>query len=115
MESKHRAAIRKAYTGFNVRDIDSVFPVMSAEIHWPQAFEGGYVAGYQVVRAYGTKQWSEINPMVEPVAISQRPDGKVEVLVNQLVTNSFSRICKSRSSFSLNNASYLFKSNPNKG
>ena len=85
MESNYWPIIRKAYAGFNTRDIDSVFSVMSPEINWPKAFEGGYVTGYEAVRAYWTKQWSEINPKVEPVAITERPDGKVEVLVDQLV------------------------------
>ncbi|QJD96677.1 nuclear transport factor 2 family protein [Mucilaginibacter robiniae] len=85
MESQYWPMIKKAYSGFNNRDIDSVFSVMDAHVHWPKAFEGGYVIGYDAVRAYWTRQWSEINPKVEPRSITERPDGKVEVLVDQLV------------------------------
>jgi hypothetical protein len=85
MESKYGPVIKKVYTKFNARDINSIFSVMNTDIHWPKAFEGGYITGYEAVRAYWTKQWSEINPKVEPVAIAERPDGKVEVLVDQLV------------------------------
>jgi hypothetical protein len=85
MDSSYWYIIKKAYTGFNTRDIDAVFSVMHQDVHWPKAFEGGYVTGYEAVRAYWTKQWSEINPIVEPVAIVERPDGKAEVLVDQLV------------------------------
>ena len=85
MKSVYEPIIKKAYHGFNARDIDSIFSVMDADVHWPKAFEGGYVSGYAEVRAYWLKQWSEINPMVEPAAITERADGKVEVLVNQLV------------------------------
>jgi len=82
---KTQALIKKAYTGFNNRDIDTVLHIMHPDIHWPKAFEGGYVIGHEAVRDYWTRQWSEINPKVEPVAITERPDGKVEVEVDQLV------------------------------
>ena len=85
MNSQYSDIINKAYKGFNERDIDSVFAVMSSDIHWPKAFEGGYVIGFEAVRAYWTRQWSEINPIVKPISIHERPDGKVEVLIDQLV------------------------------
>jgi hypothetical protein len=85
MDTNYWAIIRKAYNGFNERDIDAVFSVMHPDVHWPKAFEGGYVTGYEAVRDYWTKQWSEIDPRVEPVAVTERPDGKVEVEVDQLV------------------------------
>ena len=85
MESKYWPVIRKAYSGFNSRDIDSTFSVMDVNVHWPKAFEGGHVVGQQEVRAYWLRQWSEINPTVEPVSVLERADGKVEVLVDQLV------------------------------
>ncbi|MES2456358.1 MAG: nuclear transport factor 2 family protein [Bacteroidota bacterium] len=85
MESKYWPVIRKAYDGFNARDIDGVFSVIDANVHWPKAFEGGHVVGKDQVRAYWLRQWSEINPMVNPVSVVERVDGKVEVLVDQLV------------------------------
>jgi hypothetical protein len=85
MKSKYTDILNKAYTGFNSRDIDAVFSIMHPDIHWPKAFEGGYVIGHEAVRDYWTRQWSEINPKVEPITITDRPDGKVEVEVYQLV------------------------------
>jgi hypothetical protein len=82
---KNEALIQKAYAGFNNREIDTVLSIMHPDIHWPKAFEGGYVIGHEAVRDYWTRQWSEINPIVEPLKITQRPDGKVEVEVYQLV------------------------------
>lgn len=82
---KNQALIKKAYSGFNDRKIDEVLSIMHPNIHWPKAFEGGYVIGHAAVRDYWTRQWNEINPKVEPVAITERADGKVEVLVDQLV------------------------------
>jgi nuclear transport factor 2 (NTF2) superfamily protein len=85
MEPQYLAIIKTAYEGFNARDIDRVLEVMDPDIHWPKAFEGGHVVGQDAVRAYWTRQWTEINPIVEPRSIVELPDGRVEVLVNQLV------------------------------
>jgi hypothetical protein len=85
MESKYELIINRAYEGFNERDIDKVFSVMNKDVFWPKAFEGGYVEGYEAVRAYWLRQWSEINPQVKPLVITDLPDGRVEVEVHQLV------------------------------
>jgi hypothetical protein len=81
----NEAIIEKAYKGFNAREVDTVLAVMHPDIHWPKAFEGGYVIGHEAVRKYWTRQWAEINPKVEPLAVTERPDGKIEVEVDQLV------------------------------
>ncbi len=77
--------IQTAYKGFNSRDIDATLAVMAPDVHWPKAFEGGHVIGHDAIREYWTRQWSEINPIVEPTNITKRADGKVEVEVQQLV------------------------------
>jgi len=81
----NKAIIEQAYKGFNDRAVDTVLSVMHPDIHWPKAFEGGYVVGHQAVREYWTRQWSEINPKVTPIEIVEQPDGKVVVEVDQLV------------------------------
>lgn len=85
MESQYWPVIKKAYNGFNERNIEQVFSQMDSNVHWPKAFDGGYVVGFKEIREYWTKQWSEINPKVEPISISEQQDGRVEVLVHQLV------------------------------
>lgn len=77
--------INKAYSAFNSRDIGSALATMHADIQWPKAFEGGYVSGHNEIREYWTRQWTEINPNVEPTSISERTDGTLEVTVHQLV------------------------------
>ncbi|MCP9752732.1 nuclear transport factor 2 family protein [Ferruginibacter sp. HRS2-29] len=77
--------IHKAYAAFNSRDIDTALTTMHADVQWPKAFEGGYVSGHDEIRAYWTRQWTEINPRVEPVGITERPDGTFEVSVHQHV------------------------------
>lgn len=81
----NRALIEKVYAGFNNREVDTVLSFMHPTIRWPKAFEGGYVTGHEAVRQYWTRQWSEIDPKVDPIGILERPDGKMEVLVHQLV------------------------------
>lgn len=58
---------------------------MHADVEWPKAFEGGYVKGKEAIREYWTRQWSEINPKVEPVGIVETGDGRLEISVHQVV------------------------------
>nr|WP_295924942.1 cupin domain-containing protein [uncultured Dyadobacter sp.] len=83
--SGYEALIRKAYTAFNARDIDTALSTMHPDIQWPKAFEGGYVAGHTEIRDYWTRQWTEINPIVEPAGFTERADGTVEIRVAQKV------------------------------
>jgi hypothetical protein len=77
--------IKKAYTAFNARDIDTVLLTLHPEVQWPNGWEGGYVNGHNEVRNYWTRQWQELNPNVEPVAFNETQDGQLEVEVHQLV------------------------------
>jgi len=79
--------INKAYAAFNSRDIDRALSTFHPDVEWPKAFEGGYVQGNDEIRSYWTRQWSEINPNVAPVGITQRDNGSIEVTVHQLVKN----------------------------
>ena len=58
---------------------------MHPDIQWPKAFEGGYVSGHNEIREYWTRQWTEINPNVEPIEINERQNGNLEVEVLQKV------------------------------
>jgi len=77
--------IKYAYAAFNARDIDAVLAVMHPQVKWTKALEGKYANGRDEVRTYWEKQWTEINPKVTPVGFNTRPDGRLEVEVDQLV------------------------------
>lgn len=77
--------VKKAYSAFNSRDIDTTLSTFHPDVQWPKAFEGGYVTGHDEVRKYWTRQWAEINPNVEPIGFNERQDGTLEVMVHQLV------------------------------
>lgn len=81
----HEAIIAKAYESFNSRNIDSVLSLMTPDVHWPKAFEGNYVVGHEAIRAYWTRQWREINPIVTPVNITSDGSGKTIVDIRQNV------------------------------
>jgi hypothetical protein len=73
------------YAAFNARDIDALLEQMTADVDWPNAWEGGRVHGHDEVRDYWSRQWSMIDPSVEPVTFNVRPDGRVAVEVDQVV------------------------------
>ena len=85
MASKYEGLIKRAYTAFNARDIDTTLSTFHADVQWPKAFEGGYVSGYDEIRNYWTRQWAEINPNVQPTRLSERQNGTLEVTVHQIV------------------------------
>lgn len=80
-----KTLIEQAYSAFNRRDIDGALALMTENVSWPKASEGGKIVGKEEIRAYWTRQWSEFDPYVEPVAISEGDRGKVRVRVHQLV------------------------------
>jgi len=82
-----KTLIEQAYSAFNKRDIDGVLALMTEDVSWPRASEGGRVVGKDEVRAYWTRQWGEFDPHVEPMAITAEDRGKVRVRVHQIVKN----------------------------
>jgi len=78
-------SIRKAYSAFNERNIEAALALMTEDVRWPKASEGGHVVGKAEIRAYWTRQWQAFDPTVEPVELTLRADGKVEVRVHQVV------------------------------
>lgn len=85
MASQYEELIRKAYIAFNARDIDTALSTMHEDVEWPKAFEGGYATGKDAIREYWTRQWKEINPVVQPVGFNERQDGTLEITVHQTV------------------------------
>ena len=77
--------ITQAYAAFNARNIPAALALMTDDVAWPKASEGGSVIGKDEIRAYWTRQWQDFDPHVTPLAITPRPDGKTEVRVHQLV------------------------------
>jgi hypothetical protein len=81
----HDELLMTMYAAFNARDIDVALSAMTADVDWPNAWEGGRVRGHAEIRDYWTRQWAVIQPTVEPVGITDRADGRVAVDVHQTV------------------------------
>jgi ketosteroid isomerase-like protein len=77
--------IEQAYSAFNRRDVDGALALMTQDVSWPKASEGGRVVGREEVRAYWIRQWSEFDPHVEPLAMTREEGGKMRVRVRQVV------------------------------
>jgi hypothetical protein len=82
-----KTLIEKAYSAFNKRDIDGALALMTEDVSWPKASEGGRVRGKEEIRAYWTRQWREFDGHVEPLAITEEDGDKVRVRVHQVVKN----------------------------
>ncbi|MGA2569430.1 MAG: nuclear transport factor 2 family protein [Terracidiphilus sp.] len=80
-----KTLISQAYSAFNKRDIDGALALMTQDVSWPKASEGGKVVGKEEIRAYWTRQWGEFDPHVEPLAITEEDGGKARVRVHQVV------------------------------
>src|SRR6266850_1030755 len=80
-----KTIIEQAYSAFNKRDIDGVLALMTQDVIWPKASEGGKVVGKEEIRAYWTRQWCEFDPYVEPLTMTEERGGKTRVRVHQLV------------------------------
>jgi ketosteroid isomerase-like protein len=82
-----KTIIEQAYSAFNRRDIDGALALMTEDVSWPKASEGGKVVGKEEIRAYWTRQWGEFDGHVEPLEITEEDGGMVRVKVHQLVKN----------------------------
>jgi ketosteroid isomerase-like protein len=85
MSTSTQTLITAAYSAFNRSDIDAALSLMSENISWPKASEGGRVVGKEEIRAYWTRQWNEFDPHVEPLEVIDHEGGQTHVKVHQLV------------------------------
>ena len=60
-----KTLIEQAYSAFNKRDIDGALALMTQDVNWPKASEGGRVVGKEEIRAYWTRQWDEFDGHVD--------------------------------------------------
>jgi len=82
-----KTTIEQAYSAFNKRDIDGALALMTEDVSWPKASEGGRVAGKEEICAYWTRQSGEFDGHAEPLAITEEDGGRIQVRVHQMVRN----------------------------
>lgn len=77
-------ALRALYEAFNARDIDTVIAAMSANVEWPNGWEGGQLKGPEAVRDYWVRQWVDLRLFLTPLRYRELSDGRIEVSVKQV-------------------------------
>ena len=77
--------LARAYAAFNDRDIDGALALMSENVSWPKASEGGRVVGKREIREYWMRQWAEFDPRVDILEVIDDEAGRTDVKVHQLV------------------------------
>lgn len=82
--AKREAVLRQAYVAFNARDIPAVLAVLTPDVEWANGMEGGYVHGHDELRDYWTRQWTVVDPHVEPTRFTHQ-DGETVIEVHQVV------------------------------
>jgi hypothetical protein len=58
---------------------------MEENVRSPEASEGGHVPGKAEISAFWIRPWQAFDPIVEPIELIEREDGRTEVRVHQLV------------------------------
>ena len=84
--------LTNAYNAFNHRDIETALAMMHPDVDWPNGMEGGIEHGHDAVRNYWTRQWTIINPHLEPLKFDRTGDGRINVTVHQLVKDLSGKI-----------------------
>jgi hypothetical protein len=80
-----RDVLFTAYRDFNTRNIEAVIARMHPQIKWANGMEGGHVHGRDAVREYWTRQFTSLDPRVEPTSIDPDNAGNWVVTVHQVV------------------------------
>jgi len=88
--------LKKTYDAFNARDIPRALSAMQPDVVWPNGMEGGTVHGHDGVRAYWTRQWTIIDPHVDPVSFTIDSEGKIDVSVHQVVRDVTGKLLSDR-------------------
>ena len=88
--------LQRAYAAFNARDIDGALATMRPDVVWPNGMEGGTVHGHEGVRAYWTRQWGMVDPLVEPKTFVVDSAGRIVVGVHQVVRDLSGKVLLDR-------------------
>lgn len=80
-----RETLYTVYRDFNARNIEAILSRMHPEVEWANGMEGGHVHGRDAVRDYWTRQFTIVNPHVEPLSIEPDKRGRWLVEAHQVV------------------------------
>src|SRR2546425_12462204 len=89
--------LKRVYDRFNARDMETVLAAMHEAAIWANGMEGGHVHGRDEARSYWTRQWTMIDPHVEPVAFAHGPESDGVVHVHHPARDSMGDLVADRS------------------
>jgi ketosteroid isomerase-like protein len=84
VQADHRKLLLRAYAAYNSQDIEALVALVSDDVNWPDD-DAGRLHGKDEVRAYWTELWARTRTHDEPVAFSERNDGRTAVQISQVV------------------------------
>ncbi|HEY2392177.1 MAG TPA: nuclear transport factor 2 family protein [Candidatus Angelobacter sp.] len=96
MDQRIKDLLTQTYKAFNHRDVDAALANMQADVDWPNGMEGGRVHGHKAVRQYWLRQWTQINPHVEPQGFRLDPAGATVVDVHQIIRDMDGKLLADR-------------------
>nr|WP_276508368.1 nuclear transport factor 2 family protein [Modestobacter muralis] len=76
------------YEAINARDVDGLAGLLSLDVDWPEPMGGGRLRGRDAVRDHWRDQWAVLDVAMRPRRVRALPDGRVEVLVGQVVRDA---------------------------
>jgi NAD(P)-dependent dehydrogenase (short-subunit alcohol dehydrogenase family) len=77
--------VRRAYSAFNAKDVESGVALMDPQVDWPNMADGGFVHGRDGVRRHWSEQFRRVDPRIEVAGIAEKGGGRVEAHVRQIV------------------------------
>jgi ketosteroid isomerase-like protein len=87
-----QALLEPIYEAFNRRDIDAILENLHPDVDWPNVLAGERLHGRDALRAYWLDQFKLIRSEVAPLRFTALPDGRTQVLVDQVVRNLDGRL-----------------------
>ena len=87
MNEHNRDSVGKAYQSFNNKTINLILSLMHPDVSWPKGVHGDYIEGYDNLRNYWIKQWSEIYINIKPLTLKENPKGQIEATVHQIIND----------------------------
>lgn len=77
--------LSRAFEAYNRRDFPTFSAMLHDEVDWPDQIQGGRLVGVEAMRDHWAANDAVIQVEVTPIIFTPRPNGQVEVRVNQVV------------------------------
>lgn len=85
MTNPNIQTLRRLYDRFNAKDIDAILPMLAEDVAWANGMDGGHVEGHAGIRDYWLRQWSVVDPHVDPLRFEETEPDSVLVEVRQTI------------------------------